>query len=127
MHFQMDMDDGKETSFRIEDYDYDLPPELIAQHPAASRELSRLLVVDRSAGGIRHSRFDKIGEYLRPGDLLVVNDTRVVPARLIGRKDTGGRVEFLVLDPYKPPEQGETEGYCCLTRASKPVRPGQTV
>ncbi|MDA8305232.1 MAG: tRNA preQ1(34) S-adenosylmethionine ribosyltransferase-isomerase QueA [Deltaproteobacteria bacterium] len=121
------MADGKEPSLRIEDYDYDLPPELIAQHPAPARELSRLLVLDRCAGAAHHSRFDKIGEYLRPGDLLVVNDTRVVPARLVGRKKTGGRVEFLVLDPYKPPELGETEGYCCLTKASKPVRTGQIV
>ncbi len=124
---QVDMTDGKETSFRIEDYDYELPPELIAQHPASSRERSRLLVLERSAGSTLHSRFDKIVEYLRPGDLLVVNDTRVVPARMIGRKNTGGKIELLVLDPYKSPELGETEGYCCLTKASKPVRPGQTV
>ena len=122
MDFQANM-----VSFRLEDYDYDLPPELIAQHQAPSRELSRLLVCDRSSDRISHSRFDKIGEYLRPGDLLVVNDTRVVPARLVGRKKTGGRVEFLVLDPYKPSELGETEGYLCLTKASKPVRPGQEV
>ncbi|MGC8493132.1 MAG: tRNA preQ1(34) S-adenosylmethionine ribosyltransferase-isomerase QueA [Syntrophobacteraceae bacterium] len=121
------MTDGKETSFRIEDYDYELPPELIAQHPAPSRERSRLLVLDRSAGSTLHSRFDTIVEYLNPGDLLVVNDTRVVPARMIGRKDTGGKIELLVLDPYKAPELGESEGYCCLTRASKPVRPGQIV
>jgi S-adenosylmethionine:tRNA ribosyltransferase-isomerase len=121
------MIDEKETSFRLEDYDYDLPTELIAQHPAASRELSRLLVLDRASGATHHSRFDRIGEYLRPGDLLVVNDTRVVPARLPGRKETGGRVEFLVLDPYKSPEQAESEGYCCLAKASKPFRSGQIV
>ena len=86
-----------------------------------------MLVLDRSAGSTAHSRFDKIKEYLRSGDLLVVNDTRVVPARLSGRKTTGGKVEFLVLDPYKPPELGMSEGYCCLTKASKPVRPGQIV
>ena len=121
------MADGIETSFSIEDYDYVLPSELIAQQPAPARELSRLLVLDRETGAATHSRFDKIGEYLRPGDLLVVNDTRVVPARLTGRKNTGGRVEFLVLDPYKPAELGETEGYCCLAKASKPVRAGQIV
>ncbi|MDR3570467.1 MAG: tRNA preQ1(34) S-adenosylmethionine ribosyltransferase-isomerase QueA [Syntrophobacteraceae bacterium] len=127
MDFQQNMAEGKLASFRIEDYDYELPPELIAQHPAPARELSRLLVLDRSAGTLRHSRFDKIGQYLRPGDLLVVNDTRVVPARLVGRKETGGRVEFLVLDPYKDPELGETRGYRCLTKASKPVRQGQII
>ena len=116
-----------EISFRLEDYDYDLPPELIAQRPAPAREHSRLLVFDRSSGGVGHSRFDKIGEHLRPGDLLVVNDTRVVPARLTGRKNTGGMVELLVLDPYKPPASGSVEGYCCLVRASKGVRAGQVI
>jgi S-adenosylmethionine:tRNA ribosyltransferase-isomerase len=74
-----------------------------------------------------HSRFDRIGQYLRTGDLLVVNDTRVVPARLTGRKKTGGLVELLVLDPYKSPGLGALEGYCCLTRASKPVGAGQVI
>ena len=91
------------------------------------REHSRLLVLDRSSGAIGHSRFDRIGQYLRPGDLLVVNDTRVVPARLTGRKKTGGMVELLVLDPYKPPELGALEGYCCLARASKGIRAGQMI
>ena len=94
----------QKISFRLEDYDYELPAVLVAQHPAPVREHSRLLVLDRSSGAIGHSRFDRIGQYLRPGDLLVVNDTRVVPARLTGRKKTGGMVELLVLDPYKPPE-----------------------
>ncbi len=124
-HLQASMAGGDQTSRRIEDYDYDLPPELIAQHPATARELSRLLVLDRSSGALIHSRFDRIGEYLRPGDLLVVNDTRVVPARLLGHKPSGGRVELLVLDPYTPPELGKTQGYCCLAKASKPVRQGQ--
>jgi len=117
----------QDISFRLEDYDYNLPVVLIAQHPAPSRDHSRLLVLDRSTGTIGHSRFDRIGQYLRPGDLMVVNDTRVVPARLMGRKKTGGMVEFLVLDPYKPPELGALEGYRCLTRASKPVRAGQVI
>lgn len=114
-------------SFSLEDYDYYLPPALIAQHPAPVRDLSRLLVLDRPSGAIVHSRFDSIGQYLRPGDLLVVNDTRVVPARLTGRKKTGGLVELLVLDPYKPPGLGALEGYCCLTKTSKPVRAGQVI
>ena len=114
-------------TFRLEDYDYDLPPELIAQRPAPVRDKSRLLVFDRSGGAIEHSRFDRIGQYMRPGDLLVVNDTRVVPARLIGRKQTGGTVELLVLDPYKPAGLGALEGYCCLARASKGLREGQII
>ncbi|MGO9016772.1 MAG: tRNA preQ1(34) S-adenosylmethionine ribosyltransferase-isomerase QueA [Syntrophobacteraceae bacterium] len=121
------MADNRQISFRLEDYGYDLPPELIAQRPAPAREHSRLLVLDRSSGAVRHSRFDRIGQYLIPGDLLVVNDTRVVPARLTGRKKTGGTVELLVLDPYKPPASGSLEGYCCLVRASKGIRAGQVI
>ena len=121
------MADDEQFSFRLEDYDYDLPPELIAQRPAPIRDESRLLVLDRSSGAMRHSRFDGIGQYLRPGDLLVVNDTRVVPARLMGRKETGGMVELLVLDPCKPPELGAQEGYCCLAKSSKGIREGQTI
>ncbi len=121
------MADSLEASFRLADYDFDLPPELIAQRPAPVREQSRLMVLERSCGAIEHSRFDRIGQYLRPGDLMVVNDTRVVPARLMGRKDTGGMVELLVLDPYKPPELGALEGYCCLAKASKPIRAGQAI
>ncbi len=121
------MADSLEASFRLADYDFDLPPELIAQRPAPVRQQSRLLVLEPSSGAIEHSRFDRIGQYLRPGDLLVVNDTRVVPARLMGRKQTGGIVELLVLDPYKPPELGALEGYCCLTKASKAIRAGQII
>lgn len=127
MHSRIDPADRLDSSFSISDYDYDLPPELIAQHPAGAREHCRLLVLDRFAGSLTHSRFDKIAQYLRPGDLLVVNDTRVVPARLLGRKQTGGKVELLVLDPYKEPHLGNTQGYCCLAKSSKPFRPGQIV
>jgi S-adenosylmethionine:tRNA ribosyltransferase-isomerase len=121
------MADDEQISFRLEDYDYDLPPELIAQHPAPVRDESRLLVFDRSSGVLAHSRFDGIGQYLRPGDLLVVNDTRVVPARLKGSKETGGAVELLVLEPYKSPELGANEGYWCLAKASKGIREGQGI
>jgi len=117
----------QQISFRLEDYDYDLPPELIAQCPAPAREQSRLLVLDRLSGAVGHSRFDRIGQYLRRGDLLVVNDTRVVPARLLGRKKTGGMVELLVLDPYKAPGTGILDGYSCLIKASKSFRPGQII
>ncbi|MGC9196774.1 MAG: tRNA preQ1(34) S-adenosylmethionine ribosyltransferase-isomerase QueA [Syntrophobacteraceae bacterium] len=127
MYPRVDAAHAQDGSFRIDDYDYELPPELIAQHPAGAREHSRLLVLDRLAGSLLHARFDRIGQYLRPGDLLVVNDTRVVPARLLGRKQTGGKVELLVLDPYKEPRLGKTQGYCCLAKSSKPFRPGQIV
>ncbi len=80
------------------DFDYDLPPERIAQMPIEPRDASRLLVLHRSSGRIEHRSFRDIGEYLRPGDVLVLNQTRVIPARLRGQKiPTGGKVEFLLL------------------------------
>ena len=84
--------------FDIEDYDYDLPEELIAQVPVPDRDESRLLVVDRSSGSMKDRHFRDLPELLLPGDLLVVNDTRVVPARIFGRKESGGRIEILVLE-----------------------------
>src|SRR3954451_24818154 len=78
--------------------DYDLPPHLVAQEPAAARDSSRLLVVDRAAGAVRHHVFADLPELLRPGDLLVLNNTRVLPARLLGRRGrTGGKWEGLFL------------------------------
>lgn len=84
----------------VSDFDFHLPEELIAQEPAPERDRSRLLVVDRTAGTYEDAVFSDIGRWLGPGDLLVVNDTRVFPARLVGRRDpSGGRVElFLVED-----------------------------
>ncbi|MEW5987415.1 MAG: tRNA preQ1(34) S-adenosylmethionine ribosyltransferase-isomerase QueA [Chloroflexota bacterium] len=79
-------------------FDYPLPPERIAQRPLAERDASRLLVLHRETGELEHRRFKEIGEYLRPGDVLVANDSRVIPARLSGRKlGSGGRVEILLL------------------------------
>jgi S-adenosylmethionine:tRNA ribosyltransferase-isomerase len=83
---------------RIADYDYELPEELIAQHPIVPRDASRLLVLHRDTGAIEHRRFRDFPGFLRPGDLLVLNDTRVIPARLLGRKaGTGGAAEVLLL------------------------------
>ncbi|MEL7645385.1 MAG: tRNA preQ1(34) S-adenosylmethionine ribosyltransferase-isomerase QueA [Anaerolineaceae bacterium] len=83
---------------RTDDFDYFLPPEYIAQTPAEPRDHSRLLVLERSSGNIRHDYFYNIGSYLNPGDMLVVNRTRVIPARLFARKiPGGGRVEVLLL------------------------------
>ncbi|MBS0569086.1 MAG: tRNA preQ1(34) S-adenosylmethionine ribosyltransferase-isomerase QueA [Proteobacteria bacterium] len=78
------------------DFHYDLPPELIAQAPLSERSASRLLVVDVPARGFADRQFTDLGEYLKPGDLLMFNDTRVLPARLYGRKETGGAVEILI-------------------------------
>jgi S-adenosylmethionine:tRNA ribosyltransferase-isomerase len=78
--------------------DYELPRELIAQHPVAVRDHSRLMVLDRKAATIEHHRFSDIGALIATSDVLVANDSRVIPARLFAKKSTGGSVEFLVLD-----------------------------
>ena len=83
---------------RTSDFDYELPARYIAQTPLENRDESRLLVLDRRIGNIQHAVFKEVGRYLRAGDLLVVNETRVIPARLYARKlPTGGRVEILLL------------------------------
>src|SRR5512137_1666366 len=82
---------------KTSDFDYHLPVELIAQTPVEPRDSSRLLVLDRKTGQLTHSVFSEIGSFLHPGDLLVLNQTRVIPARLFAYKSTGGRVEVLLL------------------------------
>jgi S-adenosylmethionine:tRNA ribosyltransferase-isomerase len=105
-------------TMRLEDFEYDLPPEFIAQSPLEPRDSSRLMVLDRAAGSIRHAVFREIGEYLAPGDLLVFNDTRVIPARLAATKTgTGGKVEILLL------RRLETQTWEALV-GGKRVRPG---
>jgi S-adenosylmethionine:tRNA ribosyltransferase-isomerase len=99
--------------------EYLLPPELIAQRPAERRDHSRLLVYDRSSGDVRHRRFDELPEEL-DGELVVVNDTRVVPARLRLRRRTGGEAEVLLLEPLNG--RGEWEA---LARPSKRLRAGE--
>lgn len=81
----------------VTDFDYDLPQELIAQHPMEPRDHSRLLVVDKKTGEIEHKHFYDLVNYLKTGDVLVFNDTRVIPARLHGTKDTGAHVEVFLL------------------------------
>ncbi|MCF8053549.1 MAG: S-adenosylmethionine:tRNA ribosyltransferase-isomerase, partial [Desulfobacterales bacterium] len=111
--------------YNIEDYNYSLPNELIAQHPVSERDRSRLLRLDRKTGIVSHHRFEDILSLLAPSDLLVVNNTRVVPARLIGKKPTGGRVEMLILD-YPGLVNGSAESDCLL-KASKAVAPGTRI
>ncbi|WP_448382256.1 tRNA preQ1(34) S-adenosylmethionine ribosyltransferase-isomerase QueA [Desulfosoma sp.] len=111
-------------SYRLEDYDYDLPEHLVAQTPSPARDRCALMVLHRFSGRVEHRRFGDLPSYLRSGDVLVLNDTRVVPARLLGTKETGGRAEVLVLDPYKPPEEGKQAGYRCLVKSSKPPKEG---
>jgi S-adenosylmethionine:tRNA ribosyltransferase-isomerase len=86
-----------DDDFRLASYDYVLPPELVAQAPLAERDASRLLVLDRETGAVEHARFAELPERLRPGDLLVTNRSRVFPARLLGRRERGGRAEILLV------------------------------
>src|SRR3984893_921931 len=93
-----EMQNNHINSLNMSDYDYDLPPELIAQTPIEPRDASRLLVLHRETGALEHRHFRDIGTYLRPGDLLIANQSRVIPARLLGqRAETGGAVEVLLL------------------------------
>ena len=82
---------------KVSDFNYDLPEELIAQHPYDKRDEARLMVLHRNTKQIEHKVFKDIIDYLEPGDCLVLNDTKVIPARLYGKKDTGAKVEFLLL------------------------------
>ncbi len=113
--------------FLLGDYDYELPGELIAQAPADRRDGSRLLRLEREGGGLSHHEFNDLGDLLRPEDLLVVNNTEVIPGRLPGRKETGGKAEILILDYAngRLPSHGEKGRiHQCLVKASKPPRPG---
>jgi len=116
--------------FSIDDYAYDLPEERIAQQPAAQRDQSRLLVMDRRRGTLSHRSFIDLDSLLAPSDVLVINNTEVIPGRLYGRKDSGGRAEVLILDyagrRLLDNDTGEFE--CeCLVKASKPARKGSTL
>jgi S-adenosylmethionine:tRNA ribosyltransferase-isomerase len=104
---------------RLSDFDYELPPELIAQQPAAERDASRLLVLHRRSNRIDHRRFSDLTEYLRAGDVLIVNDTKVTPARLFGTFEDGKSVEVLLVRPV--------EGQCweALVKPAKPARQGR--
>jgi S-adenosylmethionine:tRNA ribosyltransferase-isomerase len=105
---------------RTDDFDYQLPLELIAQEPPPSREDARLLALDRASGALDHRGIAELPELLRPGDLLVVNDTRVIPARLFARRATGGRVEVFLLSPA-----AAAGTWTALARAGGSLRPGE--
>jgi S-adenosylmethionine:tRNA ribosyltransferase-isomerase len=103
------------------DLDYELPEDLIAQNPAEPRDSSRLMVVDVRTGTIAHHTFRDLPGFLRPGDALVINETKVLPARIEARKPTGGEVELLLLRDLGPERGGAWE---VLARPSKRLRPG---
>jgi len=104
----------------VSDFDYALPEELIAQEPVTPRDASRLLLLP-ARGEPRHHRFAELPDLLAPGDLLVLNDTRVIPARLLGRKESGGRAEILLCEPL---QGGMGRAWRAMGQASKPIRPG---
>src|SRR5258708_19420867 len=120
---------------RVDVLDYELPPELIAQHPAEHRELARLMRLTSAAGAPEHLRIADLPELVPPGALVVVNDTRVIRARLLGRKrDTGGRVELLLARhlgtgsiEVSPGLVKEVQLWRALGKASKPLRSGAEV
>ncbi|MGG7058512.1 tRNA preQ1(34) S-adenosylmethionine ribosyltransferase-isomerase QueA [Clostridium tertium] len=106
---------------RVSDFDFDLPEELIAQHPLEKRDASRLMVLDKKTGSIEHRHFHDVMEYLNEGDTLVLNNTRVMPARLIGEKEgTGGKIEFLLL------KRLEGDKWECLAKPGKRAKIGQS-
>jgi S-adenosylmethionine:tRNA ribosyltransferase-isomerase len=105
----------------VADFDYNLPKELIAQQPLARRDASRMLVLERATGRLHDAKFSDIGQWLKPGDLLVLNNTKVIPARVFGKLPSGGTVELLLLRQVEP---GIWEA---LSRPSRKARPGATL
>jgi S-adenosylmethionine:tRNA ribosyltransferase-isomerase len=108
----------------LDDFDYELPEGLIAQFPASQRDASRLMCLDRHTGAINVAQFTDIPGYFEEGDVLVVNDTRVIPARLLGRKPTGGKVEIFLVRQCALEDESE---WFCLTKSNKPLQPGTRV
>ena len=106
---------------KVSEFNYELPEELIAQHPYDKRDEARLLVMDRTTQKIKHTVFKQVIDYLNPGDCLVINNTKVLPARLYGKKDTGANVEFLLLKNLQN-DEWET-----MVRPGNKLKPGTKV
>lgn len=107
---------------KLHDFYYDLPKELIAQDPLEDRASSRLLILDRKDGSLKHEVFHNIIEYLKPGDCLVINDTKVIPARLYGiKKDTGAKIEVLLL------KRKENDNWEVLVKPGRKAKPGTVI
>ncbi len=115
---------------QLSDFDYELPEGFIAQTPAKSRDASRLMVVPKKEGHFAHKSFGDFAGYLSEGDLLVLNDTRVIPARLRGHKQTGGKTELLLDRPLGEAflkDGRNCQSWACLVSASRPLREGVRV
>jgi len=110
---------------QLKDFDFSLPEELIAQHPVARRDASRLMSLDRASGKIASGHFCDLPEFFRAGDLLVLNDTQVIPARLQGQKKTGGKIEIFLV--RRDMQAGSAEEWLCLTKSSRAPKPGTEV
>lgn len=119
---------GSDNDLRVADFDFELPPELIAQHPPAERGMSRMLVIDRAVGSFYDAQFNEFASLLRPGDLLVFNDSRVIPARLYARRTLlreqetpTGRIEVMLTEPA-----GENQ-WRALVRPGRKIAIGETL
>jgi len=108
--------------FRLQSYFYQLPDDLIAQEPLAHRDKCRLLIVDRAQRTIRHDTFNHLNLYLPPKSRLIINNSKVIPARLLGKRPTGGVVEVFLLNP-----QGDDDSFEVLLRPLKKVKEGETI
>ena len=116
--------------FSLSDYDYELPEEYIAQKPAPCRDRSKLLFLNRKTGEISHHEFFDICNFISSKDVLVINNTKVIPGRLFGKKDTGGKAEVLILDYAGGVREKSDKGTfsCeCLVKSSKPPKPGSLI
>jgi len=105
---------------KLSEFDYKLPKELIAQYPVKEREKCRLMVLDRKAHAVEHKTFEDIVAYFKPGDCLVLNDTKVIPARLFGKRATGGKVELFLLEAKDPVSEA-------LVRPSSRLKDGEKI
>ena len=106
---------------KVADFNYELPKELIAQHPYDKRDEARLMVLDKNKDLIEHKVFKDVIDYLNPGDCLVINNTKVIPARLYGKKDTGANVQFLLLKRI----EGDT--WEAMVKPGNKLKPGSKV
>lgn len=111
---------------KLKDFDYCLPEALIAQEPSPARDQSRLMIIDRKRGSIHHSIFNTLDRHLIKGDVLVINNSRVIPARLTGRKETGGKVEILLLT-RKNAAASRKQTWEALLRPAKSLRTGMEI